>query len=82
MTSPVAFIIYSCINFVCIQWATHLREEFIMKVLTALGVLIFVFLLMLSNCTKSCSPAMFSAVLFPIILLVLFIGYRLLSKKS
>ncbi len=52
-----------------------------MKVLTALGVLIFVFLLMLSNCTKSCSPAMFSAVLFPIILLVLFIGYRLFSKS-
>ena len=52
-----------------------------MKLLTVLGVLIFVFLFMLTNCTKSCSPGMFSVALFPIILILVFIGYRVLTKK-
>ncbi len=53
-----------------------------MRVLTALGVLIFVFFIMLTNCTKSCSPAMFTVALFPIILIAGFIAYRLFTKKS
>ena len=53
-----------------------------MKVLTALGVLVFLFLLMLINCNRGCSPAEFSVTLFPIILISLFIWYRLSTKKS
>ncbi len=51
-----------------------------MKLLTFLGVLIFVFLFMSINCTKSCSPAMFSVALFPMILISIYIGYRFLKK--
>jgi len=53
-----------------------------MKILTTLGVLIFFFLLMLMSCSRGCSPAMFSVILFPIILLSAFIYYRLYTKNS
>jgi hypothetical protein len=53
-----------------------------MRILTTLGVLIFLFLLMLINCSRGCSPAEVSVILFPIILISLFIWYRLSAKKS
>jgi hypothetical protein len=53
-----------------------------MKILTTLGVLIVFFLLMLFNCSRGCSPAEYSVTLFPIILISLFIWYRLSTKKS
>jgi|APCry1669193181_1035450.scaffolds.fasta_scaffold03679_6 hypothetical protein len=53
-----------------------------MKILTTLSVLIFFFLLMLANCSRGCSPAMFSVTLFPILLISAFIFYRLSAKKS
>ena len=53
-----------------------------MRILTTIGILIFLFLLMLINCSRDCSPAELSVTLFPIILISLFIWYRLSAKKS
>ena len=53
-----------------------------MIILTTLGVLIVFLLLMLINCNRGCSPAEYSVTLFPIILISLFIWYKLSSQMS
>ena len=61
---------------------TFSEEVLIMRVLTALGILVFILLLMLINCSGGCSPAEYSVALFPMILLAIFIWVRLSAKKS
>jgi hypothetical protein len=53
-----------------------------MRIIITLGVLIALFLLMLTICSPVCSPAVLSVTLFPIILISGFIWYRISAKKS
>ena len=53
-----------------------------MKTISGLVVSIFVFLLIMDNCTGSCSPAELSVGLVPMIGLSLYVWYLIVVKKS